>query len=324
MGTNSVVARVVTGTVLCGLGLVALGWGGDEVVRAAGQGPNLAAPVWTELELEARKLFLKAATRVSVRLEPATAVEGDLRVPPEGVPSQPVGSRVAVVTLSSDLPFGRRETARAWVDPLSGAALQGERLRMGRKPSWKQWRYLDGGRYVWRVSPQDPNEESLDCSAWTRRRDRLERWREAVPSGLVVSDSYALLYLVSAGRLDRGGSELRFCLEADDRLVEVRLVAGELIAERFELEEVAGESTRVRTDKIRARAVRGLGRPVAGGAGAEDVDLGFLGLKGEITILVEEGTGMPLEVRGRAEGVGKVTVRVRRVVLAPEAAGGQG
>jgi hypothetical protein len=319
-----VVARVVTCSVLCGLGLAAPGWGGDKVVRAAGQGPNLAAPVWTELELEARKLFLKATTRVSVRLEPATVVEGDLRVPPEGVPRQPTGPRVAVVSLSSDLPFGRRQASTAWVDAASGAALQGERLSTGRKPSWKQWRYLDGGRYVWRVSPHDPNEESLDRSAWTRRRDRLERWREVVPSGLVVSDSYALLYLVSAGRLDRGGSELRFCLEADDRLVEVRLVAGELITDRFELEEVAGGSTRVRSGEIRAQAVRGLGRPVGGGGGAEDVDLGFLGLKGEVTILLEEGTGMPLEVRGRAEGVGRVTVRVRRVVLVPEAAGGEG
>lgn len=324
MGMGRVAARVVTGVVLCGLGLGTAAWGRDPEGRVAAGLPGLSAPVWTELELEARKLFMRATTRLSVRLQPATAILDDLGRPPEGEPRRPAGPQVAVVSLSSDLPFGRFQTSRAWVDPVTGTAFQGERLNTGRKPSWKRWRYLEGGKYVWREAPGDKQGEALERSHWSRRSERLERWDGSVPPGLVVSDSYALLYLASAGRLERGGNDLRFCLEADKRLVEVRFVPGEVVTDRFEVEVVADGGTQLRRGEMRARAVRGIGRPLAGGATGEDVDLGFLGLKGEITILFEEETGIPLEVRGRAEGVGRVTVRVRRVVLAPGAAGGGG
>jgi hypothetical protein len=300
---------------LCGLATGLASWGDEPGGRAQAGEPGLSSPIWTELELEARKLFLKATTRVAVKLQETGAVRGDLRTPPEGVARRPTSPRVAIVNLESDLPFGRFQTSTVWVDALTGAALQGERLASGRKPSWKLWRYLDGARYVWRAEPGDSSEARLDRSAWTRRRDRLEAWESSVPPGLVVSDSYALLYLVSAARLERDGAELRFCLEADGRLVEARFVAGEVVTDRFELEEVSAGVSGMRSGLMRARAVRGLGRPVGGEAAGEEVDLGFLGLQGEITVLLAEGWGVPLEVRGRAQGVGQVTVRVRRVVL---------
>ena len=296
-----------------------------DAVRAEDGEPELATPAWVELEFEARKFFFEATTRLSTRLESATAVREDLRASPDATPRGPSGAHVAVVRLLSELPFGRHETATAWIDAGNGAGLQGERLTTGHKNSWKLWRYLEHGKYVWRVSPEGKQEERLDSSAWTRRRERFEGWQGSVPPRMVMTDSYALLYLVSASRLERAGAERKFCLEVDGRLVEIRFQAGEEITDRFEFEEVVAGSSRMRQGKMTARAVRGIGRAVDGGSTDDDVDLGFMGLKGTITILADERTGVPLEIRGRADGVGRVTVRLRRVVLAePPAAGGDG
>jgi hypothetical protein len=48
---------------------------------------------------------------------------------------------------------------------------------------------------------------------------------------------------------------------------------------------------------------------------SEDVELGFLGMRGELMIFLEAGTGLPVALSGRVQHIGEVTVRLTRVVL---------
>jgi hypothetical protein len=307
------------GALVGSLSLLAAGGRGGAATGPAPTGPaeerRLLVASWEELRFEAHKLFLGASTTVGLRFE--RLAEAGLRPAPEGEAVEPGAGRVAVVSLDSDLPFGRGERVTVWVDPITGAALQTERLATGSKPGWRLQRYLSDGAFSWRASPAD-DEEELGHERWSRRSERQTRWRGSAPDRPVVSDSYALLYLVSSHRFAAPGDELRLCVPAKDRLVEARFVAGEEITDRFDFEQVEGDATRRRSGEMRARVVRGLGRAVGSQASEADVDLGFLGMRGEITILLDPER-VPLEIRGRAQGVGRVVVRLKRVVMAPHA-----
>jgi len=73
------------------------------------------------------------------------------------------------------------------------------------------------------------------------------------------------------------------------------------------------------------RALESPGRPrqrpvqirVAPPRGVErgKVRTGVFGMRGDLEILVAEGTGLPVAIRGRAPGIGHVTVRLRRAEL---------
>ena len=113
----------------------------DPAVEVVTLTPTPTGPLhpvaWNELGFSARKLFLKASTVVTVEEEPAASVRPELRKVPEGGGLTPPGGPVAVVTLRTDLPFGRNEVARAWAGAGCGTALQSEKLVSGSKNYWK-------------------------------------------------------------------------------------------------------------------------------------------------------------------------------------------
>jgi hypothetical protein len=313
---------VFLGASVLSVSLLAAGARGSSAADPGPTGPagdgRLLVASWKELQFEAHKLFLGASTTLRLRFEKLAAA--GLRPAAEGAAVASTWSSVAMLSLDSDLPFGRDERVTAWVDPFTGAVLQTERLSTGHKPGWKLQRYLGDGIFTWRATPSD-GEESLGHERWSRRSEKRTQWQGAVPDGLVVSDSYALFYLVSTHRFAAPGDELRICVPTKDRLVEVRLVAGEQITEEFDFEQVEGEETRRRSGEMRVRVVRGLGRAVGSQAGDADVDLGFLGMRGEITILLS-AEQVPLEIRGRVDGVGRVVVRLKRAVMVQGLCGG--
>jgi hypothetical protein len=234
----------------------------------------------------------------------------------QGVGLEPRQPEVAVVTVKTRMPFGREEHATAWIERCSGAALQSTKLRSGRKASWRLRRYTADGYSSWRASPSGRREARLEPEQWSRRSTESVLWPHPAAEGLVVTDSYALLYLLSAWRLDRADSELTVCISAKGRLVEAHLKAGELVRERCNFVEIWDGQRRRRKAELPVRVVSVVGRIAGSDSSAEGADLDLLGMRDEITILVEEGTGIPLEVRGRTEDLGKLRVRLQRVLLA--------
>ena len=135
------------------------------------------------------------------------------------------------------------------------------------------------------------------------------------PPGTPVTDSYGLLYLVSAARLDRKESSLRLVMLADEGYVELVFTAGGLAYRRADLEESWAGGTRHRDGQILVRTVRAAGHALDDPEAGQDVDLGFLGMRGALTLDVEVGTGIPIAFAGRAEHIGDLRVRLDRAVL---------
>ncbi len=270
---------------------------------------------WAELSYSAHKLLFGATTVIRVEGLPAETVTELLRTPPTGrqVPLPTGGA--AAVSVTTDLPFGRDETVRLFFDPNTGAALGGEKTMLGRSAYHKLLRYTDGGLYTWRSAPANDRETALSPEGWTRHKEYLVEPPLRPPQGTPVIDSYALLYLVTAARLDRRGSGLRIVMLADDRYVEMAFATGGLTYSRVSFDEIWPGGSRHRDGNVVTRTVRATARALGATDTSEDVDLGFLGMRGALTIYLETGTGLPVALSGRVQHIGEVTVRLTRAVL---------
>lgn len=275
--------------------------------------PPLRDVAWKRLEFGASKLLLAATTAVQVERVPVARAGPGLRQPPEGSALAAAGPELVLLTLDSELPFGRREHTTVWLEPGSGAALQGYKLVTGRKPYEKVFRYTTEGFYSWRAAPAGDSEESLGPEAWSRRRGKLVRASPRPPAGAVVTDSYALLYLASAARLDRPGAELRVLVLAEERPVELQFLAGGLVQSRLDYREQGSDGSRRRSQDVLQRVVTVSGRPLGGGSAAGEVDLGFLGLRGAVRLFLDASTGLPVRLQGRADKIGDLVVTLKGV-----------
>jgi len=270
---------------------------------------------WTELAYSARKFFLGAETVIRAGRLPAETLAEVLPTSPVGRQVLPMGAEAVAVSVTSDLPFGRDEAVKVFIDPKTGAAMGGEKTMLGRSAYHKYLRYTEGGLYTWRASPANERESALPPQSWTRRKGYLVAPSVTPSQGTPVSDSYALIYLVSAGRLDRRGSELCLVMLADDRYVEMNLAAGGLTYTHVSFEEAWPGGSRTRRGDVLVRAVRATARALGATGSSEDVELGFLGMRGALTVYLEVGTGLPVAVSGRVQHVGEVAVRLDRALL---------
>ena len=278
-------------------------------------GQSLSEVPWAELTYSTHKFLLGAKTVIHVERVSAEALTEVLRTPPAGtqVPL-PTGGAVAI-SVTTDLPFGRDETVKLFFDPSTGAAIGGEKTMLGRSAYHKVLRYTDGGLYTWRSAPANDREVALSPEGWTRHKQYLMEPSVRPEQGTAVIDSYALLYLVAAAHLERRDSGLRLAMLADDRYAEMTFVAGGLTYSRVNFDEIWPGGSRHREGDVMVRTVRATARALGASESSGDVELGFLGMRGALTIYLEAGTALPVALSGRVQHIGEVTVRLDKVVL---------
>jgi hypothetical protein len=271
---------------------------------------------WVELAYSAHKFFLGASTTIRAERASVTALASAVKQPLAGTPISLPKTDIVTIATKTDLPFGRDETVTMWIDPANGAALGGEKITLGHSAYHKFLRYTEEGLYTWRSSPANDRENALGFESWSDRRRYLVAPAVRPAQGTPVTDSYALLYLVTAARLDRPSGGLHLVMLADDRFVEMTFVSGGLTYSRVSFEETWPGGSRSRQGDVLVRTVRATGRLLGAAESSEDIELGFLGMRGALTLHLEAGTGLPVALSGRVPHIGELTVRLQRAVLA--------
>ncbi len=294
---------------------------GGAAARQAGDAaparPAFEKVAWTELSYSAHKFFLGASTTVGAEMGPAAPVAALLRTPPAGAPIPLPASNVLTITSKTKLPFDRDEAVTVWLDPATGAALGGEKTMKGGSAYHKFLRFTEGGLFTWRREPANERESKLPVDAWSGRSQYLVAPAARPSPGTPVTDSYALIYLVSAARLDRRGGALTLVMLADDTYVEMTFASGGLTYVPARFDETWPGGGRRREGNVLVRTVRATARALGDrDREKEDVELGFLGMRGALTLYLEVGTGVPVALAGRVQYIGELTVRLGRAVLA--------
>jgi hypothetical protein len=281
---------------------------GEQAVTECQGGLDPSRVGWRRLEFSASKFGLTTTSWVTFELVPAAEAAEQLIAAAEGGRAlAPAGDSTGLLGIGSQL-FSRRTDGRLLFDPADGTALQRVQHESGKRDRYKVYRFTEEGVYtVWRY-PEDGEAELLP-QRWSDRRDAVDAYPQPLPD--LVTEPSSLFYLVSAGDLERVGDRLEVLAFSKHQVY--RVSATVEAVERIEVdyvEEGPGGQRRVKgtTDALRialaANSRTGDGEP-----------LNLIGLEGDVNLYLERRHRAPVLVTGKVKVVGRVNVRLQRLVV---------
>ena len=277
---------------------------------ASGKLPN-----WDMLEFERKSMWGTANSRIQWREKSSADTASLWRSPGEGKYLSPPGNHVLELTVNARAGKSNQARLQLLLNPDTLEIFQRDRLTIGRKDRRnKFYRYRDSG--VTRVrSDPEAGETDLPAQKWSKVSLAEVDFPE-LPAGSVVTAPYGVLLAVSTGKL-APGEKVSVFVHTDFNLYRVELQRGsdtELLSSYVLLDQkgqsVPYAETRV-VESIHLRAT-----PTEQAPDKPDFDL--LGLGGEITILLDRESGLPLRVLGTAPRVGKTHLDLKSARLVEE------
>lgn len=267
---------------------------------------------WRQLNLQAKKFFVKATTAVDLEFVRSDCLA--LLTPVQGIPV-PAGPDSALVKVASTA-LGIESVINFSMDARTGASLQFNNLESGRRVRERTYRYTDIGASVWTRRPPEKDEKAA-----------LDSWPEATADfrpyppealGEKIIDPTGLLYILSAAALEAPGDSIEL-------IVFVRRQATRLLVTAVDFESAAkitDDNKAIAELLAKAGATQALRlhlepMPLTG---EENTKFEFLGLNRDIEIWLEPKTRLPLRVRGKAKIAGQVTINLIAAELLSQSA----
>ena len=263
---------------------------------------------YSQLNYEASKLFLSFDTDITLSKKPSTAIANDLVLPKDGNALTPEPGSVYMVTTDSKF-FGKHTKYTMWFDE-SAALLQWLREIRSSKSNVKLYRFAKNGYHDYR---KDYDNEGYvvnlaDVKNWG---SSYKTYATKVPEGQAVSDSSAILYLVSLLKLQNAGDEAQMVLNSDEQLANIRLVVEgkTMLNTNFDIVS-SGNNQHIEEQrqaiKIKFVALDSQGNPAK--------DLQLLGLQGDIALYIDEASRLLLQISGDVKIAGRVDIKLKRAV----------
>ena len=256
-------------------------------VPAAETDSGPALPLWQVLEYEQKAFFMTAKSRVEIVVDADNNEHWQLSA------ASSVASNSENVTLD--------------MTAADGAALYRSRLSKGKEQRYKTYNFLP--EYIQRVRRDPPPKTQLPPDEWPVSSSHDIPYPPEA-TGKAVIDAYALLAL--AGRFQASGAESAdLIVNTEFNFYQVHMTLGNdrpAIEVNYQVDEqsaVTGE----RTTRVVALAISPVGDQ------PDKYDFSLLGLNGDITILFDEDTGLPLQLRGNAPRLGAAEINLKSVVL---------
>ncbi|MFV8817830.1 hypothetical protein [Haliea sp. E17] len=244
-------------------------------------------PAWQQLVFEQSRFGVTARSLVAVD----TAADGSAAWQLEARSSVADNSETVTLAMAAD----------------SGALCQRARYSAGRNQRYKGWDYLPG--YVERERREPAGGDTADPASWPVSSRKSIAYPAELGS-LALTDAYALLPLAARLRVD-GVSSAVYAVHTDFNFYRVSLVAsaGEALAVDYR-ELPAGQ---LRQGERSTRVVDVRVSPLGPLHGAPDFSL--LGLEGDIRIIFDAASDLPLQLRGLAPRVGATAINLSEVTL---------
>ncbi len=267
--------------------------------------PRAREVPWERLVFEDANALTSVRTAITVASLSAEEA-GTLLIAAPGGDGLPVAGERALA-LSADIEADNRLLADkswrglVWIRP-DGTALQ--RIRDKRAPdrNRRTYRFTPTGVFRIRAEPDGAAEEDAPPASWTDITEKTFSYGAGARDCARVSDPAALLFLLSRDPPAASEGARRECVFNKKTLYRAEIEpAGHEAVSADHAEERDGarrsvEGTR-RALRLRIRA-RPLGAPDA------DERFEFLGIEGDVELLLEEPSGLPLRIRGRIPDFG--------------------
>jgi hypothetical protein len=268
---------------------------------------------YTRLSYEASKLLMTLGTEVTLSKKTVAEAREGLVTPKDGGAITPDSGFVYSVTTDSSF-FGKHTTYTMWFNDNAAILQRLKELRRGSKSNAKLYRFAPDGKHDFR---KDFNDESyvIKLSEVNTWGSSFRQYPVKMDGDKVVSESSALLYLVSQLKLQNPGDEASLVLFSDDQLVNTSLVVEGKTKLKTDFTISSGSNSQRINEKERSvikvvvKPVDSQGNPVR--------DLEVMGLKGDITMYIDEATRLLLQISGEIEIAGDVDIKLKTAVKAP-------
>ncbi len=289
-------------------------------VAAQNSQPEIDNPVslnWRKLELRDSGMTGSVTTRIEQRTLAAAAAQPALLDTPGTMSPRGEGTRIQELLVTGSirplLGRGIETEERLWFNVDDGLPLQLMRLRQGRKPSQKLYRFGSSQVYRQRRQPADKTQAGQPAGHWSEISESFYPLPDAEGGGCpVILESSQLLYLLSRPDLVFSERTREFCVFDRQRVYRVgfRLQGRESLDVDY-LQVDASQETRVKRT-LQVLRVALTSRPLDDAEG--DVQpFSFLGLNDDIHLLLSEPGRIPLRVRGQVSGFGKIDLKLEKL-----------
>ena len=287
--------------------LIALlsGWSGAENVNAAES--LKSSPTWKRAEYTAHKFFVTARVNVELSREPAAAVNPILIPIPGRVALPAAGDEVIVSQITNNF-MSQETTLKLWARS-DMQVLQRTSFYTGRKYWFRLFRYAEDGMYSLKRRPLE-GEQEKEPSQWSEVNEDYYPHGPAAKSQILMEPELLFYYLaVTPMSVSSPGFDFIMVERGMPMRVNVSVAGTRQIDQHYVAASPQGEKHHEGSfDALRLRMQV---TPLTKGDDSGKVQ--FLGLDGEIEMLLDPQHRIILELRGEAEKVGEVRFMLRRV-----------
>jgi hypothetical protein len=270
---------------------------------------------WSRLEFRASKLLVTASSVIEIGTESSATARSEWLQPVRGKPLMPARSEVVRIELDSQL-MGKTSELDLWIDPSTGAAFQRTQLEVGKKVRHhrhRSLRFADTGVLSATYRATDATvDKPFDQWALT---ENFETYPLNLPPRAAVSEPSALFYLLAVAQLDKPGEQATTHLFSKGQVLRVTLVVEERTEIRVDY--VVSGATPGSEQRIEGRKealrIRLDGRPLVDDE--SETDFEFLGLQGDVEVLLDPEGRFPLQISGDIKRAGRGRIRLQRAVF---------
>lgn len=288
-----------------------LGFGGFAVADTATAQAQLdpSRVRWAQLEYRASKFLITLSTQINLTVLSAAEAKQAFIEPQQGAGLQPAGLQVYRIDLATNL-FGQNTAVQLWLDA-NAAALQRTVLNTGRKHRYRNFRFTQAGTYSLKRYPR-PGEESSAWQNWSEVTEDFYPHGEAARR-LVITETGALLYILSASKLEKPGDELTFHVFTNDAIAVVRAQVRGYHSLMTNYELITAEGARQITGMADLLRISLNVHPLDPSQAMEEPD--FMALKGALDLYLDPVSRLVVQLSGKAEVVGSLDIKLRKAVL---------
>lgn len=271
---------------------------------------------WHSLELQGAGITASITTRIELTRLSAAASRSTLVDGPEQLSQRratpPLLELVVTSRIRPLLGAGIETRSRLWFNADDGLPLQLIRTSRGSKPARKLYRF--GSRQVYRLRsrPADRAERDKAPAHWSRISESFYPLPDPDQQCPAVLESSQLLYLLTSTGPALSEVPGTLCVFDRKHVYRVNLqVRGRERLDVDYLESAAGRESRI-TRTTDALHVVLTGKPP--GKDPDDMaPFSFLGLQGEIHLLLSEPGRIPYRIRGRVPGFGSIELELEKL-----------
>ena len=269
---------------------------------------------WSQLVFSAKSIW--ADVTVDVRLEPQSKARMQTELPAnrqgDPIPTPDAGGYRMTTDIVTDVALKSpvHKKNHVWFIPHNGTALGRIRLRRGKDDSKKLYRFTQQGVFRHRQEPKNKQETMLKPENWTDTADRFYPYSLQQSGCANVTDRLLLVYIAAAAGMQANSQPLSVCVFGKRKLFQVRLKPAGNQSIKSDFAEINPQAETRRQGKLNALKIDLEIEPLASES-AIDENFSFLGLRDNISVLIETATNLPIQIRGDIPSAGKAVLNLQ-------------